>query len=49
MSKQDKLISKSVLPFALACAAMTFTPPVVGIQKVMAEVHELHLAKAKKG
>ena len=49
MSKQDKLISKSVLPFALACAAMTFTPPVVGIQKVMAEVHEIQQAKAIKG
>ena len=48
MRKQDKLISKSVLPFTLACAAMTFSP-IIGVQKVRAEVHEIQQAKAIKG
>ena len=48
MSKQDKLIMKSVLPFTLACAAMTFSP-FIGVQKVRAEVHEIQQAKAIKG
>ena len=48
MRKQDKLISKSVLPIAMACAAMTFTPS-IGVQKVMAEVHDMQQAKAIKG
>ena len=48
MRKQDKLISKSVLPIAMACAAMTFTPS-IGVQKVRAEVHDMQQAKAIKG
>ena len=48
MRKPDKLISKSVLPFTLACAAMTFSP-IIGVQKVRAEVHEIQQAKAIKG
>ena len=48
MRKQDMLITKSVLPFAFACAAMTFSPT-FGVLSVRAEVHDMQQAKAIKG
>ena len=48
MNKQGKLITKSVLPFALSCMVMTFSPN-IGVQKVMADIHEVQQAGTIKG
>ena len=47
MSKQNKMMKKSVLPFALVCSALMLSPYVGG--QVHAEVQNVQQAKAVKG
>ena len=48
MNKQGKLITKSLLPFAISCIAMTFSP-FIGVNKVKAETYEMQQAGTIKG
>ena len=48
MNKQGKLITKSLLPFAISCIAMTFSP-FLGVNKVKAETYEMQQAGTIKG
>ena len=47
MSKQNKMMKKSVLPFALVCSALMLSPYVGG--QAHAEVQNVQQAKAVKG
>ena len=49
MIKQNKLIVKPVMQFAVACAAMTFVPQYWGGQSLRAEVLNVQQSKAIKG
>ena len=49
MIKQNKLIVKPVMQFAVACAAMTFVPQYWGAQSLRAEVLNVQQSKAIKG